>query len=66
MSEPVVANAAVDVLGALAELKLWRVNPDDHQSERSVIAIPGPDIGQRTNPVDAGVLPDVDEHHLAA
>ena len=50
-----VANTTVDVLGALAKLELWRVNPDHDQAERRVIAIPGPDIRQGTDPVDAGV-----------
>jgi hypothetical protein len=58
--QPVVANPTVDVLGALTELELRRVDPDHDQAERGVPAIPRLDIGQGTNPVDAGVLPDID------
>ena len=63
--QPLVANPTVDVLGAFTELELRRVDPDHDQAERGVLAIPRLDIGQGTNPVDAGVLADIDQYHLA-
>jgi hypothetical protein len=60
-----VANPTVDVLGALPELELGCVQAHHDQAERGVVAIPRLDIGQGTNPVDAGVLPDIDQYHFA-
>lgn len=51
-----VANRTVDALGALAELELRRVHSDHYQAALGVVAIPGFDERQRTNPIDARVL----------
>src|SRR5690349_12803507 len=61
-----VANSAVDVLGALAELELRRVQANHDQAEGGVVAMPRLDVRRRANPVDAGVLPDVDQDDPAA
>jgi len=61
-----IANPSVNVLGALAALELRCVHADHDQAERGVLAMPCLDIGRRTNPVDAGVLPDVDQDDLLA
>ena len=60
-----VANPPVDVLGALAELELGRVHADHDQAERGVVAIPRLDEWRGADPVDAGVLPEVDQDDLA-
>ena len=41
------------------------MNTDDHKSAVFVFVGPGADIGDRSNAVDAGVIPKVDEHDLA-
>ena len=46
--------------------ELRRVHADHHQSLVLVLLGPGADIGQRAQPVDAGVGPEIDEHDLAA
>ena len=35
-----VANSAIDVVGALAELELWRMEADHDQAGRGVLAMP--------------------------
>src|SRR5262249_53312509 len=66
IGEPVVANPAVDVLRARAEVELGRMHADHDQAELGVIAVPRLDVGRGSDPVDAGVLPEVDQDHLAA
>jgi len=61
-----VANPTVDVLGALAELELGHMHADHDQAELGVVAIPRLDVGRGADPVDAGVLPEVDQNDLAA
>ena len=60
-----VANPPIDVLRALAELELGRMHADHDQAEVGIVALPRLDVGRGADPVDAGVLPEVDEDHLA-
>src|SRR5258708_5408877 len=55
-----------DPLGILAELELGRMHADDHQPQRTVELVPAPQVGEGANTVDAGVFPEVDQHHFAA
>jgi hypothetical protein len=55
-----------DVVNRALESELGRVNADDGQSQPAVLGVPGADIGQRAQPVDAGVGPKVDQHDAAA
>jgi len=61
-----VANAPVDVVGLLAKLELRSVHSDDDQPEWRVDAMPRLDVRSRPNPVDARVLPKINEDDLAA
>ncbi len=61
-----VTNPTVNVLGLLAKLELGSMCSDDDESERGVVAVPRPHIRCGSDPVDAGVLPHVDQHDLAA
>src|SRR3954462_6060296 len=42
------------------------MHADHHESLLAVLVRPGADVGHLTQPVDAGVSPEVDQHHLAA
>jgi hypothetical protein len=48
------------------EGKLRRMNADDHQAAVFVFLIPGFDVGQRAQAVDAGIGPEIDQNHFAA
>jgi len=66
VGEPVLTNPTIDVLGPLSELELGRVHADHDQAAAGVVAVPRLDVGRGANPVDAGVLPDIEQHDLAA
>ncbi len=53
-------------LRVVLELELGRVHADDDQALARVRAGPGAHVGQRAQAVDAGIGPEVDQHHLAA
>jgi hypothetical protein len=53
-----------DVVRVPLERKLRRVNADDDQAVAFVLLGPGADVGERAEPVDAGVRPEVDEDDL--
>ena len=55
-----------DVVDVVLEVELGRVGADDRQPLLGVLGGPGADIGQRPEPVDAGVGPEVDEDDAAA
>ncbi len=61
--DPEVARLAYDVVDVSLEPELRRVHPDDGEAGVAVLRRPGPDIGQRPEPVDARVCPEVDEDH---
>ncbi len=65
IGEPVVADPTIDVLGARPELELGRVHADHDQAAVGVVAVPRLDIGRGADPVDAGVLPEIDQDDLA-
>ena len=51
-----------DVFGLALERKLRRVDADDDQASIAVLLRPGANVGQRAEPVDAGVRPEIDEN----
>ena len=55
-----------DVAGVALERELGRVHADDDQAVAAVARVPGLEVGQRAQAVDARVGPEVDEHDLAA
>ncbi len=57
---------SADVVGLVLERELGRVYADDLQALVPVGVVPGTEVGQRAQAVDAGVRPEVDQHHLAA
>ena len=58
--------ARADVGGLALEGELRRVDADDRQALGAVALVPGLEVGQRAQAVDAGVRPEVDEHDAAA
>ena len=50
----------------MLEGELGRVDADDRQPGGAVLAVPGLEVGQRAQAVDAGVGPEVDEDRAAA
>lgn len=48
----------------LAEGKLGRMNPDDDQPLRSVLPVPAPEDRKRTDTIDTGILPEIDQNDL--
>ena len=66
IGEAVVADRPLDVGGLLLERELGRVDPHHGEPVPVVLAIPGLEVGQRPDAVDAGVGPEVDQHHLPA
>src|SRR4029077_12370723 len=57
---------AAHVRLVLLEGKLRRVHADDDESAILVTLVPGLQVRQRTQAVDAGVGPEVDQYDLAA
>jgi len=55
-----------DVVDALLEWELRRMDADYHQSLVFVFLGPGTDIGSRAQPVDTGISPEIDEDDLTA
>ena len=62
----VVGDRPLDVAGVVLERELRRVDADDDEPVVAVLLVPGLEIGQRAQAVDAGVGPEVDQHDLAA
>ena len=61
-----VARGRDDVVDVVLESELRRMYPDDGQAGIRVFRRPGPDVGKRAEPVDAGVGPEVDEDDAPA
>jgi hypothetical protein len=61
-----VARLGDDVVDVLLEAELGRVDADHGQAVVPVLGCPGPQVGERAQPVDAGVGPEVDEDDLSA
>ena len=57
---------AANVAGFAFERELGRLNADDHEPFGVVLALPSLEVGQRTNAVDAGVGPEVEQHDVPA
>ena len=55
-----------DVADIVFDVELGCVHADHHEPVALVLLGPGTDVGQRAKPVDAGVGPEVDQHHPAA
>ncbi len=61
-----ILHCFADVRFVLFEGKLRGVNANDHQAAVLVFLIPGLDIRQRAQAVDAGVCPEIHQNHFAA
>jgi hypothetical protein len=59
-------HGTTNVVGVVLERELGRVHADDDEPLIPVFLGPGAHIGNRAQPVDAGVSPEIDEHDLAA
>ena len=57
---------AAHVIDVVLERKLGSVHADHHQPLILVFLGPGANIGQRAQPVDARIRPDVEHDHLSA
>ena len=57
---------AADVAGVALEGELGRLDADDHEPLAAVLRVPGLEVGERADAVDAGVGPEVDQHDVAA
>ena len=54
-----------DVVDVSLERELRRVHADDDQAVVAVLLVPRAHVGQGSQPVDAGVGPEVVDHHLS-
>ena len=66
IADPLAPDRARDVACVALEGELGRVHADDDEAVAPVARVPGLEVGQRAQAVDAGVGPEVDEHDLAA
>ena len=64
--EPVRGDRPLDVGGVVLEGELRRVHAHDREPAAGVARVPGPQVRQRAQAVDAGVGPEVHEHHASA
>ena len=64
--DPHVLRGAAHVVDVVLERELWRVHADHHQSLVFVFLAPRADVRKGTEPVDAGVRPEVDQNHFSA
>ena len=60
------AQRVAHVVDVVLEAELGRMGTDYHQTLIAVLGRPRTDIGQRAQPVDAGVGPEIDQDDLAA
>ena len=61
-----LVDRVLDVAGVLLEGELRRLHADDREALAAVGGVPGLQVGERADAVDAGVGPEVDEHHVTA
>ena len=61
-SRPKRAAASCDVRALAREGKFRRVHSDDHQPVVRVAAMPSHHVRQRADAIDAGVVPEIDQH----
>ena len=66
VAQPAAGDRVAHVAGVLLELELRRVDADDGQPAVAVALVPGPQVRQRADAVDARVGPEVDQHDLPA
>ena len=64
--DPQLLDGAADVVEVVLDVEFGGVDADDHQSLVGVLVGPGAEVGKGTEPVDAGVGPEVDQDDLAA
>src|SRR5215218_1488586 len=62
VAQAVLVDRIGHVVGISLERELGRVHADDRQPLVAVALVPGLDVGERADAVDAGVGPEVDEH----
>ena len=58
-------DGCTDVAKIVLECELGRVDAQDDEALRAVARIPRLQVRKRAQAVDAGVRPEVDEHHFA-
>src|SRR5207253_8970657 len=61
----VALDRVFDVAGVALEGELGRVDADDRQAVPAIAGIPGLQVGEGANAVDAAVGPKVDEDHAS-
>ena len=61
-----VRDGAAHIARILLERKLRGMDADHHQPMILIFVVPTLHIGQRAQAIDAGISPEIDEHHLAA
>ena len=64
--DPESLHGGADVRGDVLEGELRRVDADDHEPVAVVVAVPGLEVRQRAQAVDARVGPEVDQDDLPA
>ncbi len=57
---------SANVIEVFLERELRRVDADHHQSLIFIFRGPRPDIGERAQPINAGIGPDIDEDDFSA
>src|SRR5580704_18958810 len=55
-----------NVLDIVLKRELWSMHANHHQSAICIFISPGPHIGERASPIDAGIGPEVDKNNPAA
>jgi hypothetical protein len=66
VADPQVLDGSADVVQIVLDVELGGVHADHDQPVIPVFLGPGAEVGQGAEPVDAGVGPEVDQHHTAA
>src|SRR5919109_2963342 len=62
VAEPVLTGRALDVARVALEDELGSVNADDREAPLAVSIVPSLQRRQRSDAIDAGVSPEVDQH----
>ena len=61
-----ILHCFADIRFILFKGKLRRVDANDHQAAGLVFFVPGLDVGQCPQAIDAGVSPEIHQNHFAA
>ena len=66
ISDAQIVDRLLDIVRIFFKSKLRRMHADDHQSLLAIFFIPGFQVRQGAQTVDARVCPEIHQHHLAA